>query len=129
DAQRVAVPRATMAASLASLGHLGGTVAGVDMAGDDGVPLGINLLSDAARGRRANPWRAWNLAFAAVAVVVVAMAMWQFLANRNAAADAFAGQADARARQARGVADERRQLVDLVEGMAFLQRARAARPP
>ena len=128
DAELVAVPRATMDAALASLGHLGGTVAGVDMAGDDGAPLGINLLSGAARGRRADPWRVWNWTFAAVAVLAVAMALWQFLANRNAAADAFAGQADARAREARGVADERRQLVDLVEGMAFLQRARAARP-
>lgn len=128
DADLVVVPRATMDAALASLGNLAGTVAGVDMAGEDGAPLGINLLSDAARRRRADPWRAWNWAFAVVAVAGVALAMWQFLSNRNAVADAFAQQADARARQARGVADEKRQLVDLVEGMAFLQRTRAARP-
>jgi general secretion pathway protein L len=128
EAELVAVPRATLDASLASLGTLGGTIAGVDMAGDDGRPLGINLLADARRHRRADPWRAWNWAFAALAVVALALAMWQVLANRRAAADAFAEKADARARQARQVATEKRQLVDLVEGMAFLQRTRAARP-
>jgi general secretion pathway protein L len=54
--------------------------------------------------------------------------MWQLLENRRAAAEEFEAQAQARARQARGVAQERRQLVDLVEGMDFLQQARAARP-
>ena len=128
EAELVAVPRATLDAALASLGTLGGTVAGVDMAGDDGAPLGINLLADARRHRRADPWRVWNWAFAALAVVALALAMWQLLDNRRAAADAFAEKADARARQARQVAIEKRQLVDLVEGMAFLQRTRAARP-
>jgi general secretion pathway protein L len=98
------------------------------MAGDDGAPLGINLHADARRHRRADPWRVWNWAFAALAVVALALAMWQLLDNRRAAADAFAEKADARARQARQVAIEKRQLVDLVEGMAFLQRTRAARP-
>ncbi|GAB3307546.1 PilN domain-containing protein [Luteimonas notoginsengisoli] len=128
EAELVAVPRATLDAALASLGALGGTVAGVDMAGDDGAPLGINLLADARRHRRADPWRAWNWAFAALAVFALALAMWQLLANRRAAADAFADTANARARQARQVAVEKRQLVDLVEGMAFLQSTRAARP-
>jgi general secretion pathway protein L len=128
ESELVAVPRATLDAALASLGTLGGTVAGVDMAGDDGAPLGINLLADARRHRRADPWRVWNWAFAALAVVALALAMWQLLDNRRAAADAFAEKADARARQARQVAIEKRQLVDLVEGMAFLQRTRAARP-
>lgn len=128
EAELVAVPRATLDAALASLGTLGGTVAGVDMAGDDGAPLGINLLADARRHRRADPWRAWNWAFAVLAVFAIALAMWQLLANRRAAADAFAETADARARQARQVAIEKRQLVDLVEGMAFLQNTRASRP-
>lgn len=124
----VVVPRATVDAALASLGTLAGTVAGVDIAGDDGVPLRIDLLAGAQRHRRADPWRPWNLAFAALALVAAALAMWQLLGNRRAAADEFEAQAQARARQARQVAQERRQLVDLVEGMDFLQQARAARP-
>jgi len=128
DAELVVVPRATVDAALASTGNVAGTIAGVDMAGPDGAPLGINLLSGTQRPRRADRWRAWNWAFAAIAVLAVAMAMWQVLANRRTVADAFAAQADARARDARAVAAEKRQLVDLVEGMDFLQRARAGRP-
>ncbi len=128
DAELVVVPRAVLDAALASLGNVAGTVAGIDMAGADGAPMGINLLPGAQRRRRADPWRAWNWAFAAIAVVAVAMTMWQLLANRRTVADAFAVQADARASEARGVAAEKRQLVDLVEGMGFLQRARATRP-
>src|SRR3546814_10260660 len=105
-----------------------GTVAGVDVAGDDGAPLGVNLLADAVRRRRADPWRGWNWAFAAIAVIAIAMAMWQLLSNRRAAADALAEQANARAREAREVAVDKRRLVDLVEGMAYLQHARAVRP-
>lgn len=128
QAELVVVPRATVDAALASLGTLSGTVAGVDLAGDDGVPLGIDLLAGAQRHRRVDAWRRWNLAFAAVALVAVALAMWQLLANRREAAEAFEAQAQARAQQARRVAQEKRQLVDLVEGMDFLQQARAARP-
>ena len=128
DAELVVVPRATFDASMSALGTVAGTVAGVDVAGDDGAPLGVNLLADAGRRRRADPWRGWNRAFAAIALVAVAMAMWQLLSNRRAAADALAEQANARAREAREVAVDKRQLVDLVEGMAYLQHARAARP-
>src|SRR3546814_4825511 len=80
------------------------------------------------RRRRADPWRGWNWAFAAIAVIAIAMAMWQLLSNRRAAADALAEQANARAREAREVAVDKRRLVDLVEGMAYLQHARAVRP-
>src|SRR5690606_25831892 len=128
EAELVVVPRATFDAAMAALGTVAGTVAGVDVAGDDGAPLGVDLLADAVRRRRADPWRGWNRAFAAIAVIAVAMAMWQLLSNRRAAADALAEQANARAREAREVAVDKRQLVDLVEGMDFLQRARAGRP-
>src|SRR3546814_1914075 len=104
------------------------TSSGVDGAGDDGAPLGDKRLADAVHRRRADPWRGWNWAFAAIAVIAVAMAMWQLLYNRRAAADALAEQANARAREAREVAVDKRRLVDLVEGMAYLQHARAVRP-
>src|SRR3546814_1093139 len=39
EAELVVVPRATFDAAMAALGTVAGTVAGVDVAGDDGAPL------------------------------------------------------------------------------------------
>ena len=128
ETELVVVPRTTLDAAVAALGPVAGTIAGVDMAGEDGAALGINLLAGAQRHRRADPWRTWNWAFAAVAVIAIAMAMWQMLGNRRAVADSFATEAQARAQDARRVAGDKRQLVNLVEGMGFLQRTRSARP-
>src|SRR5690606_22889898 len=55
DAELVVVPRATLDAQLARLGPVAGTLAGVDIEGDDGMPLGVNLLPRAQRGRRRDP--------------------------------------------------------------------------
>jgi len=128
ETELVVVPKATLEAAVAALGPIAGTLSGVDMADDDGAPLDINLLAGKQRHRRADPWRAWNWAFAAVAVVAIAVAMWQMLANRRAVADSFATEAQAHAQDARRVAAEKRQLVNLVEGMEFLQQTRSARP-
>ncbi len=128
EAELIVVPRAAIEASMTALGPAAATLSGIDMAGDGGRALGINLLAGAQRHRRADPWRAWNWALAAMALIAIAIAMWQMLANRRDAADAFAQQTQARVQSARLVAAEKRQLVDLVEGMQFLQQTRAARP-
>lgn len=128
DVELVVVPRATLERATAALGPLAATLTGIDMAGDDGRSLGVDLLDGARRRRRVDPWRPWNWAFTAVAVIALAMAMWQMLGNRRAVADAFAAEVQARAQDARKVEAQKRQLVDLVEGMAFLQQTRAARP-
>lgn len=128
DAELVVVPRQVMEARMAELGALAGTLAGVDMASSDGRTFGINLLVGARRHRRADPWMAWNLALGAVAAIAIAATAWQVLANRSAAADAFERAVAQRATQARAVSDDRRQLVDLVEGIGFLQATRAGRP-
>lgn len=128
DAELVVVPRAALERATTALGPLAATLAGIDIAGDDGHALGVDLLDGARRRRRVDPWRPWNWAFAAVAVVALAMAMWQMLGNRRAVADAFAAEVQARAQDARKVEAQKRQLVDLVEGMTFLQQTRAARP-
>ncbi len=128
DAELVVVPRQVMEARMAELGALGATLAGVDMASSDGRTFGINLLAGARRHRRADPWMAWNLALGAVAAIAVAAAAWQLLANRTAAADAFERVVAQRATQARAVSEDRRQLLDLVEGIGFLQSTRAGRP-
>ena len=127
DAELVVVPRHALEARLAALGALAGTLTGVDVEAD-GEALGVNLLPGARRHRRVDPWMGWNLALGLVAVVATAAALWQMLDNRRAAADLFEAQVAEAAERARGASAERQALVDLVEGMAFLQEARAARP-
>ncbi|MBA2238771.1 MAG: PilN domain-containing protein, partial [Lysobacter sp.] len=76
-----------------------------------------------------DPWRAWNIALAVLAVLLVAAMLWQLLANRRAAAAAFERRISAQADEARLAAAQRQQLINLIEGQAFLDDARAARPP
>ena len=127
DAELVVVPRHALEARLAALGPLAGTLTGVDVAAG-GEALGINLLPGARRHRRVDPWMGWNLALALVAVVATAAALWQILDNRRAAADLFEAEVAQAAERARSASAQRQALVDLVEGMGFLQEARAARP-
>ena len=128
EAELAVVPRAVVDARLAALGSVAGSVAGVDLAGPDGRTFGLNLLSGLQRQRRADPWRGWNLALAAVSAIALAAGLWQVLANRTAAADAFERGVALRAAKARLVSAEKKQLLDLVEGMSFLQSVRAGRP-
>jgi general secretion pathway protein L len=129
DVELVAVPLAALRSRRTALGMLSGTLAGIDMAGPDGVPLGVNLLPAAERRQLADPWRGWNLALGAVALVALAAALWQLLDNRRDAADAFEQALAPQAEQARRVATQRQQLQAIVEGQAYLDQARAARPP
>ncbi|WCE05142.1 PilN domain-containing protein [Pseudoxanthomonas sp. JBR18] len=128
EAELVVVRRQGVDRALQELGPVATGLAGLDVADAGGQPLGVNLLPPAQRTRRVSPARSWNLLAATVAVLALCFAGWQVLANRRAAADAFAAQVERSAVQARGVATERQQLVDLVEGARFLQQQRAARP-
>jgi general secretion pathway protein L len=128
EVELVVVPAKAMEAALARLGPLAPTLTGVDMAAADGRGVGVNLLAGVQRHRRVDPWLAWNLALAAVALIATAAGLWQILANRESAADGFEREVAQRADQARGVAASKKQLLDLVEGMAFLQAIRAGRP-
>lgn len=126
DVELVAVPRTALATADAALGDLAGSLAGIDVLGADGAPLGVNLLDPAQRRQQADPMQAWNLVLAALALVACAAMLWQVLQNRRAAADAFEQVANERARQARVVSEQRAQIVAIVEGQAFLDRKRAA---
>ena len=128
EVELVVVPRATLDAALAALGPLAPTLAGVDVADAGGAPLGVNLAGDGARRRGDDPARGRNLVLVLVALLALLAGMWQLLANREAAAEFFAGQVELGAERARAASLERRQLVDLVEGGAFLRAARAGRP-
>jgi len=128
DIELVVVPRASFDAALLELGPLAGSLAGVDIAGAGGVPLGVNLLPAESRVRISDPWRAWNWALLAVALLALAAGMWQSLDNRRAAAEQLAKDVASRGQAARRVAMQRQQLVDAVQGAAFLDRARSGRP-
>ncbi|MGH8031615.1 MAG: PilN domain-containing protein [Luteimonas sp.] len=128
EAELVVVPRAMLDAATDALGPLGDGLAGVDMAAADGRAIGVNLLADSRIRRKADPWAAWNYALALVAIIALAAGLWQMLANRRAAADAFEASTRARAVQAQRVATQKRQLIGLVAGMRFLQDTRDGRP-
>ena len=122
------VPRARFQASSDALGELSSWLAGVDLADADGRPLGINLLPVPLRRVRANPWRWWNVLFLVVFLAGSALGLSQVLANRRDAAQQLQVAVDARATQARAVGQQRQRLVDAVEGGAYLQEQRNARP-
>ena len=128
DVELVAVPRTALDPQLAALGPLASTLAGIDVAATDGAPLGINLLALAQRRRHGDPWRGWNAALAVLALGAIAATLWQVLDNRREAADAFERAIAVRSAPARQAAAQRQQLQGLIDGQAFLDRARAARP-
>lgn len=153
DAELVVVPKPALDRALDALGApLRATLAGVDMvavaaqppqpkepgddienaaaeaAGLDALPLGVNLLPAAQRRHRRDPGSMLNLVLASVAIAAFGVGLWQIRANRTAAADAFEQEANLRAKQAKRVSDEKKQLVDLVEGLRFLQNTRTGKP-
>ena len=128
DVELIAVPRTALDAQQALLGPLADNLAGVDVAGSDGLPLGVNLLAPALRRRQVDPWRRWNWLLAGIAVITLVLALWTLLQNRRAAADELQRLTDREAASARQVSQQRQQLVDLVAGRAFLDRQRAGRP-
>jgi general secretion pathway protein L len=128
DIELVVVPKTSFDAALAAVGPFASALAGVDIAGSDGAPLGVNLLSAADRVRSSDPWRAWNWALVAVALLALAGGLWQLLDNRRAAADLLEKQVASRSVAARRVGLQRQQLRDVVQGAAFLDRARSGRP-
>lgn len=128
DVELVAVPLTALEPQLVALGPLAASLAGVDVAANDGVPLGVNLLPPSQRSRHGDPWRSWNAALAAVALIAIAGMLWQLLENRRTAAETFEQAIAQRAGPARRAAEQRQQLQGLIEGQAFLDQARAARP-
>lgn len=128
QAELVAVPRAAFDAGLARLGPLSTGLAGADVAGADGLPLGVNLLPAEARVARQAPQRGLHLVLAAVTVASLVLGAWLVLDNRRNVADVFEAQVAEQAESARTVSAQRQQLADLAAGAEALNRARASRP-
>ena len=128
QAELVVVPRARADAASAQLGALSGWLDGIDLADADGRPLGVNLLPALQRHQRANPWRLWNIGLFALALLALLLGLSQVLDNRRAAAAQLQADVAKRSVQAREVSRQRQRLVDAVEGGAYLQAQRNARP-
>ena len=128
DAELIVVPLAALQPRLDALGPLASTLSGIDLADSAGAPLGVNLLPPAQRRQRMDPWRVWNWALGAIVLVALATGLWQVLANRRTAADAFETSIDARAADARNASLQRQRLIDAVEGQSLLDQMRAGRP-
>ncbi|QDH70987.1 PilN domain-containing protein [Marilutibacter alkalisoli] len=129
DVELVVVPRTALAPQRAALGALGGELAGIEVAGADGLPIGVNLLPPSERRRQRDPWRPWNWGLAALALLACGLMLWQVLQNRRATADALEQQIAAEAAAGRQAAAQRQRLAGLISGQAFLDAKRTARPP
>jgi general secretion pathway protein L len=128
DAELVVVPRTGLDPQLAMLGPASPSLAGIDVAGADGVPLEVNLLPPAQRQRVRDPWRTWNLGFAAISVLALGLTLWLVLENRRGAADNFDAQVAREAEPARRASAQQQELTNLIQGQAFLQRKRSQYP-
>lgn len=128
ETELVVVPRNRFDAVMGRLPGVADGLAGVELAAADGRPLGVNLLAPASRHRTRRVGWAWSLAFAGLGVLALVLALAQVLDNRRAAAEALEREVAQRSAQARGVAQQRQRLVDAVEGGAYLQGLRNARP-
>lgn len=129
DVELVVVPRQSLDDQRSVLGPIAAEVAGIDVAGPDGMPLGVNLMPPAQRRHRRDPAVVWNVVLASVALVAVVALMWQLLDNRRSAATRLEQTIAGQAETGRRAAIQRQQLTALLEGQAFLDRVRAQRSP
>lgn len=123
----VLAPRQRLNPLLQRFKVMGARVDAVDVADGRGR-LGVNLLDETARPSHPHPRRRLNLVLTAVAVVLLALIMGQWLHNRHSALAAMQTQVQALHSQARQVATLRRQLVARLGAAGFLVRQRAQSP-
>ena len=123
----VVLPRRRFEALAAQLGALAGTLSGLDLADADGRTLGVNLLPRDRIRPQHDGWRWWKLGLGVASVVLVLLGLGRIVDNREAAAEALAADVSQRSAQARGVSARRQQLVEAVEGTAYLQAKRNGR--
>ena len=122
------LPRTRLDAELLALGALGADAAGVDVLGDDGRRLGVNLLPASRRDARSDPSRRLALALAAVAAVALLSTLLLTLANRRELRDDFRAQVEAATVEARQARLLRNQLQVSAQAANFLAATRASRP-
>ncbi len=123
-AELVAVPRATLDPLLARLGSSGLQVDAVDVAsGND--RLGVNLLPAELVPRRQHPRQRLNLALGVASLVLLLLALLQFLHNREAALEQMRSDVEGMRTEAQQVASLRQQLQDNAGAAGFLAQRKA----
>jgi general secretion pathway protein L len=121
-------PKAGLEDALARLGPLGLSLAGVDVRGADGQPLGVNLLPRERRHVATDRARQWHLLLAAVAIVALVAAMWEIRSNRAEALAALEAQVAAGNTAVRDVRALRNALATRGEAANFLAETRKDLP-
>lgn len=122
------LPRSRLDAEMLALGTLADDLAGVDVVGDDGRRLDVNLLPESRRQHRQDPVRRLNAALAAVAVAALFATLLLTLANRREVRDDFRAQVEAATAEARQARLLRNQLQVSAQAANFLAASRASRP-
>ena len=123
----VVLPRQRLDAASERLGLLAGQLAGVDLADADGRPLGVNLLPPERIHHRRDAWLWWKLGLGIAALALLLLGLGRIVDNREAAAAQLAKDVAQRSAQARVASARRQQLVEAVEGAAWLQDKRNGR--
>lgn len=121
-------PRAGLEEALARLGPLGTSLAGVDVRGPDGEPLGVNLLPPERRHAAVDRARQWHLLLVAGTVVALLAAMWLVRDNRRAALEELQAKVDASEVEVREVRRLRNALQARSAAASFLAKNRAGQP-
>lgn len=128
-AELVAVPLARLAPLLARAQALGLVLQGVDVARDDGLPSGVNLLPAELRLQPVNRWRRRNLVLAAIAFGLVVMAGFGSIQREKTRAADIETKLRQERDEARRVSEQRQRLADLTEGARQIQAQRERRAP
>jgi general secretion pathway protein L len=118
------VPRAQLDTELAALSACGVTLDGVDcwQSGSGSGRAGLNLLPQERRAKRKNQRLRLNLALGATAIVLLVIAMLQFLANRQDALDAMTGEVAKAQTEAKQTAALTKKLQDNTASANYLFR-------
>ena len=125
-AELVAVPRDTLDPLLTELENAGIQVDAADVAEGTGR-LGVNLLPPARVPHRTHPRQRLNLALAGAAVLLLVLALAQWLNNREQALAAMQAQVQDMQAEAQQVAALRQELQDNAGAASFLVRRKQNR--
>jgi general secretion pathway protein L len=127
-AELVVWPKSGLDAALGRLGPLAAGLAGVDVRGPDGRPLGVNLLPPSRRHVAVDRARQWHLLLGAGTLVALLASMWLILDNRAAKVAELTAKVAASDLEVRDVRRLRNALQTRGDAAGFLARARAKQP-
>ena len=128
-AELIAVPLTRLSPFLAQAQSMGLVLQGVDVADEEGLPAGVNLLPVELRLQPVNRWRRRNMIMAALAVGLVLAAAVISIQRERMRTDALEQQLEQDRGEARRVAEQRQRLTQLTEGARRIHAQRQSRAP